>query len=282
MPPSLKLLALTVLLGLVLAAQPAQTDTDAPRFSLGSVKAALSGIRISEGPSTSTGTRAPWGPDLYQRTVDAVVVVYAPEAPGSERVVFAGGGVLVSPACDILTAWHVTEPHEYVGIAFRPAPPKIFEDMVNKDLFGARVLHVDQSRDLAHLQVPPTRCPAGVRYLALEEPRRIEVGQDVFAIGHPRGLAWSYTEGVVSAIRTSTWSAVGKRFRARVIQTQTPIAGGSSGGPLLNTQGKLVGIVSNSALEGAGARGTQIAIPVAGLNFAIAAHEIEAFLKARR
>jgi len=77
------------------------------------------------------------------------------------------------------------------------------------------------------------------------------------------GLSWTYTEGVISQIRPRyLWEMDGRKFRATVLQTNSDVNLGSSGGPLINSQGKLVGIVSTMM----GGKG--------GLNFAISAHEI--------
>jgi S1-C subfamily serine protease len=83
----------------------------------------------------------------------------------------------------------------------------------------------------------------------LGEPDGVEVGQDVHAIGHPKGLLWSYTEGVVSQIRPNyQWSyREGSAHQATVIQTQTPMYAGSSGGALFDGGGRVVGI--NTALK---------------------------------
>jgi len=82
----------------------------------------------------------------------------------------------------------------------------------------ARVLATDPRRDLALLFV--TTIPAGLRYVPLAEPGGVEVGQDVYAIGHPKGLLWSYTEGVVSQIRPDfQWKfREGSMHQATVIQ----------------------------------------------------------------
>ena len=108
----------------------------------------------------------------------------------------------------------------------------------------ARVLATDPRRDLALLFV--TTIPAGLRYVPLAEPGGVEVGQDVYAIGHPKGFLWTYTEGVVSQIRPDfQWKfREGTTHQATVIQTQTPMHPGSSGGALFDGGGRVVGITS--------------------------------------
>lgn len=97
----------------------------------------------------------------------------------------------------------------------------------------------------------------------------IDVGTDVVAIGHPTGEAWTFTKGIVSAVRPDyEWSGGpnDSKHIATVVQTQTPINPGNSGGPLLTEDGKIVGV---NSFRTAGAE---------GLNFAVAAKEIRAFL----
>jgi S1-C subfamily serine protease len=84
----------------------------------------------------------------------------------------------------------------------------------------------------------------------------------VAVIGHPKGFLWSLTRGIVSAVRTK-YPMGGSE--GTVIQTQTPIAPGNSGGPLLTLEGQLVGVVTWQV------GGTQ------GLNAAIAVNEVQKF-----
>lgn len=70
--------------------------------------------------------------------------------------------------------------------------------------------------------------------------RDMEIGQKVFAVGNPLDLSWSYNEGVVSGIRETVKGPV----RLKILQTQTPINQGNSGGGLYSTDGTLIGIVT--------------------------------------
>lgn len=72
------------------------------------------------------------------------------------------------------------------------------------------------------------------------EPRNASIGEKVFAVGNPHELSWSYTEGVISGIRTRERGT----FTIRLLQTQTPINPGSSGGGLYAVDGTLLGIVT--------------------------------------
>jgi S1-C subfamily serine protease len=107
--------------------------------------------------------------------------------------------------------------------------------------------------------------PEPIKIGSLEDVR---IGLDTHAIGHPGGEYWTYTRGYISQFRPNyEWSYEdGERFTADVVQTQTPINPGNSGGPLVNENGKLVGV---NSFKGDGE----------GINFAVAFTEIEKFLE---
>lgn len=90
--------------------------------------------------------------------------------------------------------------------------------------------------DLAILRVTP---PPGFQpIIKYQRNRPLSMGQRVFAIGNPMGLNWTYTEGVISALRTNRY---GSRDLT-VIQMQTPLNHGNSGGGLYDPEGYLIGV----------------------------------------
>jgi S1-C subfamily serine protease len=123
----------------------------------------------------------------------------------------------------------------------------------------ARVLKRHPRRDLAHVRLAQSMPPsATVIPLASAIP---DVGQEVFTIGHPRTYLLSLTQGVVSQIRPDYHGEYddGIPRSATAIQTQAAINPGTSGGPLLDDNGAIVGIVVGSATE---ARGVYFAVSV--------------------
>src|SRR5581483_12284238 len=127
-----------------------------------------------------------------------------------------------------------------VGIVLKPtvegAKP------TDKDVLTADVIKTDQVADLALLKM--VHPPEGRTPIAFGDFAKVNVGDDVNAIGHPTGEAWTYTKGYVSQIRRGyKWQADdGLAHDADVIQTQTPINPGNSGGPLLNSAGQIIGV----------------------------------------
>ena len=164
----------------------------------------------------------------------------------------------------ILTNFHVIDHKKEVTVVFKPSDPsgKPAQDEVTE----GEVIKVDVQRDLA--LVRPRSLPSRtVRPLQISSTD-LEVGADVAAIGHPEGQRWTFTKEIVSQIRPDyQWSTgPGDTHRATVIRTQTPINPGNSGGPLLSFDGKIVGVNSFRATDSE------------GLNFAVAAKDIDLFL----
>ena len=125
-------------------------------------------------------------------------------------------------------------------------------------------------REIGHLALLRINTPrTSLTILKLGNVSNLSVGQDVHAIGHPKGETWTYTKGIISQIRDNyEWRGEdGINHKAKVIQTQTPINPGNSGGPLLDDGGRLVGINSF------GLGGSE------GLNYALAVDEIQKFLQ---
>jgi S1-C subfamily serine protease len=193
---------------------------------------------------------------LYKRAAPAVVLILTEKALGSGALITADG--------QIVTNLHVVKGAKQIGVYFMPpmeaGPPDA------KNIHSAKVLKVDEIADLALIQVDTV--PPGVTPLPLGDSSKLQVGSDVQAIGHPHGENWTYTRGIVSQIRRSyDWTDEGKlQHEATVIQTQTPINAGNSGGPLLDDQGAIVGINTFADSDGQ------------GLNYAVSVEDVKSFL----
>ncbi|MBI3988854.1 MAG: trypsin-like peptidase domain-containing protein [candidate division NC10 bacterium] len=177
-----------------------------------------------------------------------------------------GSGAILDGQGHVITNWHVVGANPLVVVVFKP---KDGTELTKELAFLATVEKIDQVADLALLKIHTP--PKTFTYLPLGDVSTLAVGQDVYAIGHPEGEVWTYTKGIISQIRPNyTWSTnEDVVHRAKVIQTQTPVNPGSSGGPLLDDSGRLIGINSFRS-QGE------------GLNYAVAVDEIQAFLKRER
>jgi S1-C subfamily serine protease len=195
------------------------------------------------------------GAKLYRDVAPGVVLVVAEDGLGS--------GAIVTPQGGILTNWHVVGGHASVGVAFLPP---LGQTVRPADIYEARVVKVDMVADLALIQI--NNPPDAMTVLRVGDMDDIQIGAEVHAIGHPYGEFWTYTRGVVSQVRPDyEWQGApgGIMHKALVLQTQTPLNPGNSGGPLFSTNEKIIGL--NSFLK-----------PGQGLGFAIAAVEINRFL----
>jgi putative serine protease PepD len=165
-------------------------------------------------------------PDIYRRVGPSVAVVRT--ARGA-----LGTGVIVTDAGTVLTANHV--------IADRSAISLVFADGTRS---AATVASADPAHDVATLA--PATLPQPVVPATLGGT--VEVGGGVVAIGNPLGLTYSVSSGVVSAVgRTATTN--GGKFSG-LIQFDASVNPGSSGGPLLDADGNVVGIVLSIADPG--------------------------------
>lgn len=260
-------LFLIVAVSIPLTAYP----SNEPQYSFDQVKTALAHVVISHGPEVSKQTRSPLDPHLYRNSVDAVPLIFLPgKTPGSG---VSGSGVVVTASGQVLTNWHVIRDNKHALVIFRPHPPRTMADLTPSDVWVARNLWTDAKKDIGLLQLlgPMSKTESVdltfFKFIPLEDPLRVGVGEDVFAIGHPQGSYWSYSEGVISQIQPRfIWKAGEDSFQATIVQTQTANSHGSSGGPLINKDGKLVGLIS-TMITGQ-----------AGFNFAIAVHELQPLL----
>jgi Do/DeqQ family serine protease len=176
-----------------------------------------------------------FGPELFER-------FFRRRAPRDEGRA-AGSGVLVDPRGYILTNNHVVENATEIEV-------RLSDDRK----FKAALVGRDGRTDLAVLKIEN---PAGPLPVAdLGDSDRLRVGQWAIAIGNPFGLDRTVTAGIISATgRTHVGLATYEAF----IQTDASINPGNSGGPLLNLDGRVVGI--NTAIVSSG-QGIGFAIPI--------------------
>ncbi|HEX4943964.1 MAG TPA: trypsin-like peptidase domain-containing protein [Usitatibacteraceae bacterium] len=174
----------------------------------------------------------------------------------SGRAVGQGSGVVIG-AGTVITNCHVAAAGGSVSVK------------VGREQFSASVEVADEEYDLCRLSVTGLDSPA----VTIGTASSLRTGQKVYAIGSPQGLEFSINEGVVSGMHDLP--------QGRVIQTTAPVPPGSSGGPLFDAYGRLVGIMTFQHRAG---RNLSFAVPadwIAGVRSRSATHPlIESMSKA--
>lgn len=182
--------------------------------------------------------------DAFSQAVIRVVERVAPGVVHVRRGGAAGSGVVIAPDGYVLTNAHVVDSASAVEIV-----------LLDGATYRAPVIGTDAATDLAVIRAIGPVLPA----LELAMADTLRVGQLVIAIGDPLGLQSTVTHGVVSALGRSLRAKDG-RIIENVIQTDAALNPGNSGGPLVDTHGRVVGV--NTAII-AGAQGIAFAIPAA-------------------
>jgi len=187
---------------------------------------------------------------IYQRTSPAVVhitttILWQSFFGGVYPEEGSGSGFVWDREGHILTNYHVIEDAQTIEVSFG-------EEVV----MPADVVGVDPPNDLAVLRVDTL--PEGVEPILLGSSEDLQVGQTAMAIGNPFGqFERTLTIGVISALNRTL--EVEDRVLRRVIQTDAAINRGNSGGPLLDSQGRVIGV--NTVIY-SGAENIGFAVPV--------------------
>jgi S1-C subfamily serine protease len=203
--------------------------------------------------STTGGGLTP--SQLYQLASPGVVeIVVTLPSGGGEAL---GSGFVVSSQGYILTNAHVVDVNgqavKTATVAFRGAGTATTR-------VKGRVVGFDNTSDVALIKVDPAKAPA-LRPLPLGNSDAVLVGEPVIAIGNPLGFDFSLTSGIVSATHRDLQSPNGAVI-ANGIQTDAAINEGNSGGPLIDSSGKVIGINEQIASQSGGSQGLGFAVPI--------------------
>jgi S1-C subfamily serine protease len=197
--------------------------------------------------------------ETYRRVNPAVVVIRSRgeevTIEGIARFREIGSGVLISADGKVATAAHVVHTMEDIMVEFLGEEP-----------VPARVIASEPRADISILQVSSVPPEAVVAKLADSDP--VRVGDSVFIVGAPYGLAHSLSQGIISA----RWEpeTINRDFPlAEFFQTDAAINTGNSGGPMFSRAGELIGIVSHNITKSGGSE---------GLGFVVTANTVKQLL----
>jgi S1-C subfamily serine protease len=244
--------------------------------------------------------------DVYQKALGAVPFVISADGSGSSVV------VATKESTALITTNHHVVNHPFFNDKGQPFVLLLFYDPVlvnepfdrervrncqrSRDAGGwckafqqsirpAQVLGSDVAKDLALMRV--ANVPRDLAQIAPGQIDAVKAGDEVIVVGHPLELLWSLTTGAVSAVRRGFPTGTPQQSaRSTVIQTQTPVNPGNSGGPLMNEEGRLIGVVFAQGVsnrirapsQDGDPRASDVPIPAAGLNFAIGVNEVQNFV----
>ncbi len=186
----------------------------------------------------------------------AVVAVYNMQSPGGGRAperAGLGSGFIIKPNGLVVTNAHVVQGADRVDVGM----------LGGRQFTNVKVLGVDPRIDIAILQVNATNLPTAT----LGNSDELQVGQQAIAIGNPLGFEHTVTVGVVSAL--SRVIPGGGTSLRDLIQTDASIGPGNSGGPLLDSCGRVIGINAAIVTTDTGLGGLGFAIPINTVNHAV-------------
>lgn len=167
-----------------------------------------------------------------------------------------GSGIIISEDGYILTNNHVVSSSESESYYQVSEATKITVSLFNDDTeYEAKIVGTDSETDLAVIKIEKT----GLTKAEFADSDSIKVGEFAMAAGSPLGLQSTITCGVVSAVNRQVTDTDGKTYT--LIQTDAAINAGNSGGALVNTEGKVIG-VNTLKLTGDDVEGMGFAIPI--------------------
>jgi S1-C subfamily serine protease len=225
--------------------------------------------RAQATPAPAPTTRSPSGrvdvAAIYDRVSPGVVFVQANSGRG--QLPFPGGGqaasgsgFVIDDEGHIVTNDHVVEGADQYRVRFGE----------NGDPIKAKLLGTDPSSDLALLRVDPGDVDGELQPLELGASEDLRPGDPAVAIGSPFGLEGTVTSGIVSAL-VRTIQAPNRFSISGAVQTDAAINPGNSGGPLLDADGRVIGV--NSQIETGGTTtgntGVGFAVPVDAIKRAL-------------
>ena len=163
---------------------------------------------------------------LFSKNADAIVLIAASCGNNETKL---GSGFIVTEDGLILTNYHIIENAEKIVVKLKN----------NRAYSNVQVAGQDPKRDIALLKIRAQ----DLKKVRLGDSDDVDIGQRVVSIGNPLGLESTISDGLISSKRKTDDGL-------RLLQISVPLSEGSSGGPLFNLKGKVIGITTASFLQG--------------------------------
>lgn len=207
---------------------------------------------VTDPVSFATDNTALSAADIYKKVAPAVVMVSTKSVQSvngwfQQETEGMGSGFIINNDGYILTNYHVIDGAKEVTVTLSDGQE-----------VTASVVNYDSDQDVAMIKINQDIEVPGV--VELGDSDALQPGEEVLAIGNPlsKELSSTLTKGIVSALNRSIETETG--VSTNLIQTDTAINSGNSGGPLINTKGEVIGINTLKASDGA--EGIGFAIPI--------------------
>jgi len=167
-----------------------------------------------------------------------------------------GSGIIMSTDGYILTNNHIINSADSSVYYEVSEATKVYVYLYNDETpYEAQIIGTDEETDLAVIKIEKE----GLTAAELADSSTIKIGEFAMAVGNPLGMESSVTSGIISAVDRVVDSGDGNTFN--LIQTDAAINSGNSGGALVNSEGKVIGI-NTLKLSGTGIEGMGFAIPI--------------------
>ena len=197
---------------------------DRPQPASANAEAADAEAADAETPAADVAAR------VYQAILPSLVIVQT-DNPRQEKAFGLGSGVVINGDAEVLTSLHIVEGATMIELVFADGTRS-----------PAALSNADPDRDIAVLS--PVAMPRVVLPATIGNSGALRVGDDVYAVGNPLGLVASLSAGVVSGLNRESTPPGRENALEGLIQFDAAVNPGSSGGPLLDRRGQVVGIVT--------------------------------------
>jgi S1-C subfamily serine protease len=198
-------------------------------------RAPLSTRDVNQAIASALASQTPPPPrsELVDAAIGPSLVLIETDRTDSEGAAGSGlgSGVVVNDSGSVLTALHVVADSTAIRLTFADGSKST-----------ATIASKDPATDIAVLT--PDAPPATIVPATLGNPAAMRIGSDAYVVGNPFGLYGSLSSGVVSGLDRSFQEPGGDRVYTGLIQVDAAINPGNSGGPLLDRNGRVVGIVT--------------------------------------
>lgn len=221
----------------------ADRDPNASYPTLDELQSNVSGIQhtVNQNAEFNSDGTYKYTRDLVRAVQDSIVYIEVyTNYGGKSTLAGLASGIIISSDGYIVTNAHVVEDYPKFTVKVNKTDPESNE--VTSKTYDAKVVGSDEDTDLAVMKIDAS----GLQAAVLGDSDKLALGDDVVAIGNPRGLETSVSKGCVSGLNRQISDS--KRGLSS-IQTDAAINGGNSGGALFNGYGEVVGVVNEKLVN---------------------------------